>query len=236
VQYRCIALCIVLGTGCGQVDATRHLDAAAGPKDASIDAPPDAPPDAACQKTLLTGGSDVTTQGWTFTQQPPATVTNGADYVQLQTSTTAGQNVGGQLLVQYANAFTPGAPFKLEVVMLVQAVNSHNQFDSGAALLGGFTAPFGTTQERGQMIYFDAAGLGWADDSQTHAATITDGAYHTYVLSVDTAQMATLTMDGNPMLTRGGFTSNGTIAIGDQTNDANVDSTLRIKSVRLLCP
>lgn len=35
---------------------------------------------------------------------------------------------------------------------------------------------------------------------------------------------------------RTGFVSNGAIAIGDQTNDANVDSVLRIRSVTKLCP
>ena len=31
-------------------------------------------------------------------------------------------------------------------------------------------------------------------------------------------------------------TANGTIAIGDQTNDVNVDGAVRIKSVERLCP
>jgi hypothetical protein len=64
---------------------------------------------------------------------------------------------------------------------------------------------------------------------------VTDGSYHTYVLSVDASNVATLTMDGNPLLTRNGFATNGTVAIGDQTNEPNVDSTLRLRSVRLLC-
>lgn len=186
--------------------------------------------------TLLTGGTDVTTQGWTIRQAAPATVTNGADYVQLQTSTTSGQQVGGQLLLTYPNAVALDAPFKLQVVMSVQAVNAHNPLDSAAAILGGFTAPFGTTAERSEMVYIDSAAVGWADDSQTHAATSTDGQYHTYVLAVDASKMATLSVDGAALLMRANYTTNGTVAIGDQTNEANVDSTLRIRSVTLLCP
>jgi hypothetical protein len=187
-------------------------------------------------RTLLTGGTDVTTQGWTIKQVAPATVTNAADYVQLQTSTTSGQQVGGQLLLTYANAVPVDAPFKLQIVMSVQAVNAHNPLDSAAAILGGFTAPFGTGAERSQMIYVDSAAVGWADDSQTHAATSTDGQYHTYVLAVDALKTATLLVDGSALLARANYTTNGTIAVGDQTNDANVDSTLRIRSVTLLCP
>jgi hypothetical protein len=36
-------------------------------------------------------------------------------------------------------------------------------------------------------------------------------------------------------LARGNFTTNGVIALGDQTNDANVDSTLSVRSVSLVC-
>lgn len=45
-----------------------------------------------------------------------------------------------------------------------------------------------------------------------------------------------VSIDGVAKLTRNPFTSNGTLAIGDQANDPNVDGTLRIKSVERLCP
>lgn len=86
------------------------------------------------------------------------------------------------------------------------------------------------------MIYLDSSAIGWADDSASSPITITDGAYHTYVLSVDASSNAEVTVDGTPVLTRSGYTTNGTIAIGDQTNEPNVDATVRIRSVRLLCP
>jgi hypothetical protein len=53
---------------------------------------------------------------------------------------------------------------------------------------------------------------------------------------VDAAKVATVSIDGVAKLTRNNFTTNGTIAIGDQTNDANIDGAVRIKSVERLCP
>lgn len=205
--------------------------------DAGTDAATDAGADAGCQPTvLLVGGTDVATQGWTTTSMAPATVSYGADYVELATTTSSGASIGGQLLLSYPNAVTAGMPFAIEVVMQVVSVNVHNPLDSGAALMGSFTAPFGTGAQRGSMVYLDPAALGWADDSQTQAFAVTDGAYHTYVFAVDGSGVATVRVDGNPAPPRNGFTTNGTFAIGDQTNDPNVDSTLRIRSVTKLCP
>ena len=86
------------------------------------------------------------------------------------------------------------------------------------------------------MIYLDSAAIGWADDTQSAAFTVTDGAYHVYEFAVDAAKVATVSVDGVAKLTRNNFTTNGTIAIGDQTNDPNVDGTVRVKAVERLCP
>jgi hypothetical protein len=216
--------------GCGStkgssVDANTSIDAAI---DVAIDAP-------ACPKMLLVGGTDVVSQGWSIIMQPPASLTNGPDYALLQTSTPAGTSTSGQLLLSYPGALEAGQPFKLQVVMLVAAVNPHNQLDSGAAILGAFTPPFGGTSDRSQMIYLDSGKIGWSDDTQSFAVSITNNAYHTYELSVDANNVARVSVDGVQALMRSGFTFNGTIAVGDQTNDRNVDSTLRIRSVTKLC-
>lgn len=236
-------------------DAGADLDS--GIEDAGVDAPSDAGTDAAtdaesdagtdagtdagfdaatCPTPLLIGGTDITAQGWNTVMQAPATLTYGADHVQLQTTTTSGGSTSGQLLLVRPDALMPGMPFRLEVVMQVEAVSPHNALDSGAAILGSFTPPFGNATDRSQMIYLDPAAVGWSDDTASHARSITDGAYHTYVLAVDAAGTATLTIDGTAALTRSGYTTTGTIAIGDQTNDPNVDATTRIRSVTLLCP
>ena len=204
-----------------------------GGSDAGSDGGHDA---STCTTTLLTGGTDVTTQGWTVVMQAPATITNGPDYVQLATSTPSGASVSGQLLLTRPGTLTPGTPFRLRVEMLVQSGNAHNPLDSAAAILGSLTGTVGNGAERAQMIYLDGTRLGWADDSGSFTAAISDGAYHVYELSVTAAGVATVTIDGTAALTRNGYTTNGTIAVGDQTNDPHVDAVTRIRSISLICP
>lgn len=182
---------------------------------------------------LLVGGDDITAQGWTTFALAPSTLTYGADYVHLATSTNGS---GGQLLIARTNALDGTKPFTLRVTMQVESVNKHNYLDSGAAILGSFTPSAGNTTDRSEMIYLDSAAIGWADDKQSAAFSVTDGAYHVYELAVDAAKVATVSVDGVAKLTRNNFTTNGTIAIGDQTNDPNVDGAVRIKSVERLCP
>lgn len=185
---------------------------------------------------LLDGRDDITAQGWTVLSQAPNTLTYGADSVRLATSTNTGARTSGQLLITLANALDPTKPFKLHVTMQVESVNTHNPLDSGAAILGSFTPSAGSNTDRSEMIYLDSAAIGWADDTQSAAFPVTDGAYHVYELAVDAAKVATVSIDGVAMLTRNNFTTNGIIAIGDQTNDPNVDGAVRIKSVERLCP
>ncbi len=199
-----------------------------------IDAAGDA---ATCQpRTLLVGGTDVAPQGWSIVMQPPATLAYGPDYARLSTTTNAGATTSGQLLLNYPGAVETGKPFKLQVVLLVETVNPHNPFDSAAAILGSFTPPFGAGNDRNQMIYLDAGKIGWADDTQSFAVSVLSNTYHTYELSVDAAGAAHVAVDGIQALSRNGFAFNGAIAVGDQTNDKAVDSTLRIRSVTRLCP
>ncbi|RKH20572.1 hypothetical protein D7X74_03695 [Corallococcus sp. CA047B] len=185
---------------------------------------------------LLVGGTDITAQGWTTVTQAPNTLTYGTDHVRLETSTNTGARTSGQLLITRANAFDATKPVKLRVTMQVELANTHNSLDSGAAILGSFTPPFGNSTDRSQMIYLDNAAIGWADDTQSAAFPVTDGAYHVYELALDAAKVATVSIDGVAKLTRNNFTATGTIAIGDQTNDPNVDGAVRIKSVERLCP
>jgi hypothetical protein len=228
---RGVLLGVIASVGCGSVKNVTP--------DANIGADAASAPDAAgCQpKMLLVGGTDVAPQGWATVMQAPASVTYGPDYVHLQTSTTTGATTSGQLLLNYPGAIDAGKPFKLQVVMLVESVNPHNQFDSAAAIMGSFTPPFGAGNDRNQMIYLDSDKVGWADDTPPpFTVSVANNAYHTYELSVDAGNVAHVSVDGIPALTRTGFVWNGAIAIGDQTNDVNVDSGLRIRSVTKLCP
>lgn len=202
-------------------------DAASAPPDTSVACPP-----------LLVGGTDVAAQGWSIAMIAPATVSYGADYVRLQTSTPTGGRSGGMLLLTYSDAVAFNKPFKLRVELLVESVNPHNQLDSGAAILGSYTpaSRFGSNQDRSQMIYLDSGKIGWGDDSQLFTTSVQDNTYHTYELAVDASQVAQVSVDGKPALTRSGFVFNGAIAIGDESNDVNVDGTIRIRSVTKVCP
>lgn len=232
MHARSLLLALVPSVAIAACGSGKHPAADAGPiADAAGDAAP------TCQPTqLLTGGTDVAAQGWSVVMQPPATLSYVQDYVKLQTSTSTGAGAGGQLLLDHPGAVEMGKPFKIQVVMLVEAVKPHNPFDSAAAILGSFTPPFGAGNDRNQMIYLDSDKIGWADGTQSFTVAVTDSAYHTYELSVDAGGAAAVTIDGAQALTRTGFTTNGAIAVGDQTNEANVDSTLRIRSVTRLCP
>jgi hypothetical protein len=190
-----------------------------------------------CQPTkLLIGGMDVVAQGWIVVTQGPATLSNGADFTQLQTSTTGGAASGGQLLLTHTVTIEPSKPFKLEIEMMVERTDAHNPLDAPAAILGAFTAPFGTPGERAQMIYLQGDEIGWADDTDQISLVLTDGAYHGYSLAVDGSGNAELSVDGTRRLSRVNFLLDGTIAVGDQTNDAMRDSALRIRSVTIPCP
>lgn len=184
---------------------------------------------------LLVGGTDITAQGWTTIAQAPNELTYGPDYVRIATSTNSGGRTSGQLLLLRTKAFDETKPFTLRVTAQVESVSPHNQLDSGAALLGSFTPPYGNSMDRSQMVYLDRAAIGWADDSQSAAFPVTDGAYHVYEFSLDAAKVARVSVDGAVKLTRNNFAANGNIALGDQTNDPNVDGVMRIKSVERLC-
>lgn len=195
--------------------------------DAMIDAPP-------CTPTVLfDGASAPAAQGWLVAQQESATLTQAADHVRLVTATTAGR--GAQLLLYRPSTLPTSEPFAVQVELLLESVSPHNALDAAAAILASFTPPFGASAERAQMIYLDANALGWADDTQSHAVAIANGGYHTFRLSVDAAKTLRVAIDGVPALSRASFATNGTLAIGDQTNDPNVEATLRLRKVTRLC-
>jgi hypothetical protein len=218
----------IAAAGCGSSSPPDNVDA-------GTDAAPDGPP--ACTPTvLLTGGADPAAQGWTVVMQPPAAMTYVADYTRIETTTNVNARTGGQFLLTYANAAEVGKPFQLQFELMVESVSPRNLLDAGAAILASFTPPFGDSVERAQMIFLDSAAVGWSDNSASFPTAVTNGAYHTYVFSVDAASVARLTIDGTAALMRTNFAFNGRIAVGDQTNDSNVDGAMRIRKITKLCP
>lgn len=226
--------------GCGSSAHTTPADGSAPAADADVTdagtAPPDALPDApACEQRLLVGGTDPLTHGWTAIMMQPATLTNGPDYVALHTSTTAGQNSGGQLLLRYPGAIDPALPIRIEFVMLVEQAAAHNPFDASIAIMPSCTGSAGTQDERGQMLYLQPGRIGWADDTDEFTTPVADGAYHSYVISLDAAGTEQVAVDGHSALTRVNVLRDGAITVGDQSNDKGLDSTLRIRSITRLC-
>lgn len=201
----------------------------------NADAGPDAVP-SCVPRVLLTGGTDVVAQGWTPITQQPFTLTYGADYTRLETTTPTGARSGGQLLLAYPDAIEPGKPFAFQIELMIESVAAHNQYDAAAAIMGSLTTMVGNQTDRDQMVYLEAGRLGWADDTAMFAKNLLDGAYHTYVLSRDEGGIARLTVDGTLALMRSAFTSNGRIAVGDQTNEPSVDAVLRVRKITKLCP
>jgi hypothetical protein len=233
-----ISMILPIGVGCGGGKTQ-----SAGTPDAppTIDAAPtiDAPP--ACQPTpLLVGGTDVTQQGWKVISQQPATLTNGADFVQLTTSTVDKASSGGQLLLSLAGAVSSTEPFKIAIVMKILSISPHtpDPLDAGVAIMPSLTGAVGDQNERAQMISIESTKISCADGQPTANVNLVDGAFHTYTLAVDADHIMSVSIDDQtpPVLVRKqAVTINGTIAIGDQTNDANFDSSLQIRSITKLC-
>jgi len=211
------------------VDAALTID---GPVDARV---VDAPPDACVPTPLFIGGTDPTAQGWTVNRGGSATIsTAGPSITSLLTNTVGGS--GGYQLLSKAGLLTPGQPFDIELSMQVNSVNTHNFLDGAAVLMARYTSSFGDGTDRAQMLYVDPDRIGWTDDTGSFLTNSVDGSFHTYRLKVDSAGNATVYRDGISVLTRVGYVTNGTIAFGDQTNDANIESNLYIRSLTLRCP
>jgi hypothetical protein len=213
------------------MDAAGGVDAGddAGAADADV-------ADAAClPRAIFLGGTDPVEQGWAVTSSGSANLSTAGPSITTMETQTVGTS-GAQLLLSLPDAVEPGEPFAVELVMQVMAVNAHNFLDGAAVLMGSYAGGFGDGDDRAEMLYVDASAVGWTDDTQSAAADAIDGAFHTYVLAVDAAGNARVTRDDVELLSRAGFTTNGTIAFGDQTNDPNIESNLWIRSVSLLCP
>jgi hypothetical protein len=194
---------------------------------ASLDATP-----SCVAQTILDGTSTIAAQGWSVASQTGSASAITTDGVLVDFNTTG---LNAQALATKDIGIATGAAYSLEWRLKVIATNGHNQLDAPVAFMASFTPPFGTTTERSQMIYFDAAAIGWADNTQSFAVDTTS-AVHMYRLDVSAAGHAEVRVDGTLALMRDGFITTGTVAVGDQTNDVNVDAHFDVYQVRKLCP
>jgi hypothetical protein len=241
------ALCLLLPLGCDDDGGTAGLDLtvpvshdlSTAPADRrelpdeGTSSSPDLAP-ACVAQTLLDGMSTLAAQGWAVVGTASAVTSDGV-VVEVKTKgVAASPGTSAQALVTKNIGIASGTAYALEWRLKVIASDGHNANDAPVALMASFTPPFGMNAERAAMIYFDAAAIGWADNAQSFA--VDTSSFHVYRLDVSAAGHAELRVDGALALARDGFTTTGTIAVGDQTNDQNVDSQFEIYQVRTLCP
>jgi hypothetical protein len=226
-------MALLVVAGCGAVPHETTDGPLPGPDATRADAGPDA----GCVDTvILAGGVDPAAQGWVVEQAGFAVLTM-PDPTTTQLETMSGGITGGATLVLRKDAaVTPDRPFIIELVMQVVLVDPHNSYNTAAALIGSYTPYPGTLEGRRQLVYVDDNAVGWSDDSESFPVDATDGAFHTYRLAVDAAGNATVSRDGVDILSRTGFTTNGVIAVGDQTSQIFVESTVLIRSISKICP
>jgi hypothetical protein len=224
-----------LVVGCGSVPNTTP-DAPPG-----VDGRPDGMPgpDARCEDTvILAGGSDPAPQGWTVELNGFAELTYPDPQTTQLFTDSGGPSAGGTLVLRRDGAVTPGRAFIFEVVLMVVSINSnnHDMYDMPVGIMGSYSGYPGTIAERRQHVYLDTNAVGWTDDSESRVFNTLDNTFHTYRLSVDADGAARVDIDGQPSLQRTGFSTNGTIAVGDQTSRIFYEATTRIRSIRMLCP
>jgi hypothetical protein len=184
-------------------------------------------PDGACQPaTLLVGGSNIAVQGWRVEASGSATISYGLGYTELRTTGNARQ------LIVLPNAVSTDR-FSVELVLEVIAAGGHTPGNASVALMGSFAAPVGSDADRERMIFLDDGAIGFGDGG-TSIGLQTRGS-HVYTLERTDDGDVRVTVPGVEMST-GPYTTNGTIAIGDQTTAAGLDSTIRISRVTRLCP
>lgn len=227
---------IAAAAGCGSV-ASRDADAPPAGADARPGADAARSPDAGtCTPgIILSPGADPAAQGWTVTQSGFATLSY-TDPAAIQLETMPGGIDGGATLILSRRVVASGQPFGFEVIMRVDRVDTHQEWNTPVTLAGAYSGIPGTVAERDQRIYVDGGAMGWADDLGTAVANALDGAFHTYEVDVAATGQASVIRDGAAVLSRTAFTTDGTIAIGDLTSQLQLEASIAIQSVTVRCP
>ncbi|MEO8699681.1 MAG: hypothetical protein ABI867_06540 [Kofleriaceae bacterium] len=207
-------------------DGDRCLDE---PFDPPIDGPvPPLPPDApgGCVPTvLLAAGTDPVAQGWVFDRVGTADQTVTNQFLELRTSNN------GRQMMSKANA-VPLDRFIIEMVVQVVASGGHTDSDAAIALMGSFHPPTGNAADLTRMIALDTDAMGF----QGASIGVTTTTMQTYRLERTETGGFKVSIPNGGSISVGSFTTNGTIAIGDQTTAPGLDSTIRIASIKRLCP
>jgi len=204
-----------------------------------VDAPPrdstsvDAPSSSACvPRRLLTGGTDVTAQGWTIERSGAGTITYSPGLTTLTTTANARQ------LIVLRGAFPPDR-WALQITGELVATGGCTPNNAAAAFMASFHDPSGDATDYARMLCVAESNIAWGDGTSSlmvafnSVGTIKLERTTTTIAGIKATVQAT---NGQASITAGPFTSNGAVAIGDQSTEPGLDSTMRIVSVDLMCP
>jgi len=180
-------------------------------------------------RRLLAGGIAVEQQGWSIERVGTGTVT----YAQGVTTLTTSNN-GRQLLV-LRNVFPP-TQWAIVIAGEVIQAGGHTPSNASIALMSSFTDPTGTDGERARMIFVDEAAWGFGAGGTSIGTNMKLPSTYRLERTAGGGLKASVTTTGTSSVSTGSFTSNGTIAVGDQTTEMGLDSTFRITSIDLECP
>lgn len=214
------------GQTCHLADDRCYLDPRPG-TDAST--PDDASAGACVPRRLLTGGQPVEGQGWTIARVGSGTITYGGGMTTLTTTENARQ------LIVLRDAFPPSR-WALTIVAQVVQSGGCMAGHAAAAFMAGFHDPVGDTADRARMLCVRDDGSAWGDGTVSTGVGLDTLGQIKLERTANGIRATVQSAGGMSTFSSGGFTSNGTIAIGDQTTNAGLDSTIRIVSVDLTCP
>ena len=214
------------GQSCSLLDNRCYRDPE-GPMDGPMSTTPDTPVPTTCTpRRLLMGGGDPAAQGWTVLHTGSYTISGGSSGGQTMLMTRNDST----LLLVYRNAFPPDR-WAIEVTMQVMQSGGHATNEAAIAVMPSFHDPLGSDQDRSRMMFLDMDRIGFGGTSIGAPTT----AMSKYRLEHTAGGGMKVTADFGS-LEIGSVISNGTIAIGDQTTSAGLDSTFSIASVDLFCP
>lgn len=180
-------------------------------------------------RRLLTGGMDVTQQGWAIERVGNGTIT----YEPARTTFTTKDNA--RQLIVLRDAY-PSDRWAITVVGEIVQSGGCTEGNAAVALMPSFHAPIGDANDRAKMLCASETAVMWGDNTVSIGVGLkTTGTVRLERTGATTIR-ATVQGSGQGTISGGPFTSNGTIAIGDQSTDLGLDSTFKIISVDLMCP
>ncbi|HWO21520.1 MAG TPA: hypothetical protein VNO30_22280 [Kofleriaceae bacterium] len=213
------------GQTCNSADDRCHADPPAGDGATATDGSAGV----CVPRRLLAGGQAVEGQGWTIERAGTGTVTYGGGVTALSTTENARQ------LIVLRDAF-PSTEWSLMIMAQVVQSGGCTASHAAAAFMAGFHGPVGDTADRARMLCASEGSVSWGDGSVSIGVSLDTLAQIKLERTANGIRANVLASGGMGTITGSNFTSNGTIAIGDQTTEPGLDSMIRLVSVDLTCP